>query len=114
MSHKATTSEVFEEIHKVFPDRINDNMASLVQYGKYGAMNTTDTSTMGCYVIKLVSEAYTLKDDTTCDRKFISSGELVVKAHDISCMQANQLVLGAERSATSYYFSNTKYCTSMS
>ena len=32
-------------------------MALLVQYGKYGAMNKTDTTTMGYYVIKFVSDA---------------------------------------------------------
>ena len=36
-------------------------MASLVKSGNYGAINTTDTSKMGDYVIKFVSEAYTLQ-----------------------------------------------------
>ena len=43
LSHKDTTSEDFEEIHQVFIDGISENMASLVQSGKYGTMNTTDT-----------------------------------------------------------------------
>ena len=43
-------------------------MASLVQSGKYDAMNTTDQTKMGYYVIKFVSEAYTLQKDTICDR----------------------------------------------
>ena len=55
-------------------------MDSLVQSGKYGAINKTDTSTMRYYVIKFVSEAYTLQEETTCNGKIISSGELVVKA----------------------------------
>ena len=41
------------------------------------------------YVIKFVSEEYTLQYDTTCNRKIISDGELVVKAHYIRCMQEN-------------------------
>ena len=49
-------------------------MASLVQYGKYGAIKTTDTSRMGYYIIKFVSEAYTLQEDTTHDRQIISAG----------------------------------------
>ena len=41
-SHKSTTSEDFEEFHQVVLYSISDNMASLVQYGKYGGINTTD------------------------------------------------------------------------
>ena len=48
-------------------------MESLVKSGKYAAMNTTETSTMGYYVIEFVSEAYNLQDDTTCDRQIISA-----------------------------------------
>ena len=89
MSHKATKSEAFEEIHQVFIDRISDNMASLVQHGNYGSINTTDKSTMGYYVIKFVSEAYTLQEDTKYDGKIISDGELIVKPRYRSCMQEN-------------------------
>ena len=80
MSHKATTSDDFEEIHRVVIDSISDNMDPLVQAGKYFAINTTYMLTMGLYVIKFVSEAYYLQDDTTCDRKISSSSELVSKA----------------------------------
>ena len=34
---------------------------------------------MGYYVVKFVSEAYTLQYDTTCDGQISLSGELVVK-----------------------------------
>ena len=61
LSHKATTSEAFEDIFQVILDGISENMASLVQSGKYSAINTTGKSTMGYYVVKFVSEAYTLK-----------------------------------------------------
>ena len=47
LSQKSTTSEDFEEIHQVVFDGISDNMDSLVQYSKYGSINTTDASTMG-------------------------------------------------------------------
>ena len=36
-------------------------MASLVQSGMYGAINTDDTTTNGFYVIQFISEAYTLQ-----------------------------------------------------
>ena len=48
-------------------------MASLVEYGKYGAINTTDTSTNGFYVIIFTSEAYAQQDNTTIDGKIITS-----------------------------------------
>ena len=59
-------------------------MDALFQFGKYDTMNTTDTSKMGYYVIKFVSEAYTLQHYTTCDRQISSVGELVVKSKYLS------------------------------
>ena len=55
-------------------------MDSLVQTGMYGTINTYETTTNGLYVIKFISEEYTLQNNTTIDGKVISSGELVVKA----------------------------------
>ena len=80
MSHKATVGEAFEEIYQVIFGGISDNMASLVQYINYGPMNTTYTSSMGYYLIKFVSESYTLQDDTTWDGQLISAFVLAVKA----------------------------------
>ena len=62
-------------------------MASLIQPGKYGAVNTTDTSKMGYYVIKFVSEAYTLQEDTTCYIQIMPAGELFFKAQYLSFMK---------------------------
>ena len=56
----------FEEIHQVLLDGISENMALLVQSGKYGAINTTYTAAMVYCVIKFVLEAYTLQYDTKC------------------------------------------------
>ena len=36
-------------------------------------------------MVKFVSEVYTLQYDTTCDRKLISAGELVVKMQYLIC-----------------------------
>ena len=55
-------------------------MAVLVQIGKYGDINTTDTTTMGYYVLNFWSEAYTPQEDTTCDGKISTSIEIIVKA----------------------------------
>ena len=46
LSHKATKSKAFEDIHQVFLDGISGNMASLFQSGKYGVINTTETLTI--------------------------------------------------------------------
>ena len=73
-------------------------MASLVQYGNYGAMNTTDTSTMGYYGVKFVSYTYTLQEDTSCEGQIISAGELVVNANHLSCMQENTIGIGRRKS----------------
>ena len=44
-------------------------MTSLFQSGNYGATNTDDTTTNGFSVIKLISEAYTLQNNTRIDKK---------------------------------------------
>ena len=69
MSSKSTSSETFDEIHQVVLDGISDNMASLFESGKYGAINTTDTSTNGLYVMMFTSGAYTLQENTIIDGK---------------------------------------------
>ena len=51
LSSKSTSSDIFDEIHQVVLDGISDNMASLVDSGKYGSINITDTSTNGFYVV---------------------------------------------------------------
>ena len=42
-----TSSDTFDEIHQVVLDGISDNMASLVESGKRGSINTTYTTTNG-------------------------------------------------------------------
>ena len=64
-------------------------MASLFQSGKYGAINTADTTANGYYVIQFISEAQTLKNNTKIDRKIIYVGKLVVKAKHLFSMQEN-------------------------
>ena len=50
-------------------DGISENMASLVQSGMYGDINTDDTTKNGFYVIKFIPEAYKLQNNTTIDGK---------------------------------------------
>ena len=54
-------------------------MASLFQSGMYGSINRDDTTKNGFYVIKFLSEAYTLKNNTTIYGQVISAGELFFK-----------------------------------
>ena len=89
LSSKSTSSEIFDAIHQVVLDGISDNMASLVEYGKYGAINTTDTSTNGFYVIMITSGAYTLQENTTIDGQILIAGELVVNAKYLCYMQVH-------------------------
>ena len=62
-------------------------MASLVESGKYGAMDTTDTPTNSLYVIMFTSGAYTLQENRTIYRQIVFAGELVVKAKYVCSMQ---------------------------
>ena len=87
LSQKSTPSDTFYEIQQVVLDIISDNMASLVESGKYVTINKTDTTTNGFYVIMFTSEAYTIQDNTTIDGKIITSGELVVKAQYLCYMK---------------------------
>ena len=62
-------------------------MASLVQSGTYGAINTYDTTANVLYIIQFLSEAYTLQNNKITDGQVISAGELVFKAQYICSMQ---------------------------
>ena len=62
-------------------------MASLVESGKYKAINTTETTTNEFYVIIFTSKAYTLQDNTKNDGQIITDGELVVKAQYLCSTQ---------------------------
>ena len=62
-------------------------MASLAESGAYGAINTTDISTYGFYVIMFTSGAYILQENTTIYGQIITAGELVIKAQYLCSMQ---------------------------
>ena len=62
-------------------------MAFLSESGKYGVINTTDTSTDSFYVIMFILEAYKLQYNITIDGQIITAGELVVKVQYLSSMQ---------------------------
>ena len=61
-TNKETSIEDSDVVHKVVLYGISENMASLIQLGKHGAINAADTNTMGYYVVKYLSEPYTLQE----------------------------------------------------
>ena len=61
ITNKNTLSEYFYRIHNVAIDGISDNMVSLVQTGKYGAINAAYPTTMVYYVVKYVYESFELQ-----------------------------------------------------
>ena len=61
-------------------DVIRDNMAFLVQLGKYAAINVADSTTMWYYVIKYLYKPYTQQENLTTDGQEIKAGENLLKA----------------------------------
>ena len=80
LTPRSITFEAFDDIHKVFLDGISEDMASLVQSGIYGANNTAKNTTNAFCAIQLISEAYTLQNNTTIDGQIISADELVFRS----------------------------------
>ena len=54
LTPKSTYFEAFDEIYQVVLDGISENMASLVQSGMYGTINTDDTTSDVFYVNKFL------------------------------------------------------------
>ena len=87
LTPKSTPFEAFDKINQVVLNGITDNMASLVQAGKYGIITTTETTTDEFYVIKFILEEYTIQSNTKIDGQVISDGGLVVKEQYPCSMQ---------------------------
>ena len=87
LTPKSTPFEAFDDIHQVVLEGIYENIASLVQSGMYGSINTNDNTSNGLHVIKFISEVYTLQNNTTIDGQVIYAGELVVKEQYLFSMQ---------------------------
>ena len=94
LTPKQTPFESFDEIHQVVLDGISENIASLVQSGMYGAINTDYTTANIFYFIQFISEAYTLQNNTKIDGQVISAGELVVKAKYLFSIQEKKIGIG--------------------
>ena len=75
-----TSTEQFEEVNKAVLDGITANMSSLVKAGHYGAMNCNDPQVGNYYIIKFLSDPYTLQNEITVDGQILKDGELVADA----------------------------------
>ena len=65
-------------------------MSALVQNGKYGATNTSYPTTIGYYVVKFLSEPYTLQGGKTVYKQVINTGIIIVKSEYLSIMNVNK------------------------
>ena len=89
-TNKIASIKDFYEVHKVVLERISDDMASLVQLVKRGAINSSETTTMGYYGIKYLSETYTLQEDQTTDGQVNNAGKILVKTEYLSIMKSRK------------------------
>ena len=83
-TNKGTLSEDIDNIHNIILDIISENMDSLVYTGIYGAINITDIETMEYYVIRYVSDTFTLQEYTTIDCQVNKYIELSVREKHLS------------------------------
>ena len=70
-TNKTTINENFYSVNKVVLDGISDNISALFQNGKYGVINTTDPTTIGYYVVKVLSEPHKLQYYKKIDKQVI-------------------------------------------
>ena len=112
-TNKTTSKEGFDSFIKTVLDIISDNMASLVQLCKYGAINEAGPTTMGYYVIKYPYEPYIAQEDQTTDGPVSKAGEILVKAEYLSLMRAKILVLETAWNLSECHNINLYHCSSM-
>ena len=87
---KSTTYEYFDEVNKVVLYDISENMSSLVQNGKYGAVKTVYPTTPGYYVVKCRPEPYMLQGNKTANKRVINACEIIVNTLYFIVMNANK------------------------
>ena len=88
-------------------------MAVVVKTVRYVSINTTYTAKNDYYLIKFVSETYTIHEETMCNGKICTSGEIFFKAQYMNCMQDNTKWYWERKKTEQYNCSHTHNCTSM-
>ena len=48
----------------------------MLQTGKYGTINASDTTTLGYYIVNYVSDTFTVQGEITTDGKADNAGEV--------------------------------------
>ena len=76
---------------------ISDNMYAIFHDGKYVTINTADITKIGYYVVKFLSELYTLQDEKKVDKKFIKVSKFIVKPVYLSIVKSNTKKLELKR-----------------
>ena len=69
----ATSIENPDNIRRVVPDKIIDNMESIFKTGNYGHVITIDPNTTVYYSIKFISGILEIQEDNTMDWKMLKS-----------------------------------------
>ena len=89
ITKKSTHFEAFDEIHQNVIDGISDNMASLVQPGMYGAINTAENTKIDSMLFNSSQSNIRYRIYSTIDGQVISAGELVAKTQYLCSVQEN-------------------------
>ena len=74
---EGTDEEYDENINQTIFDGNVMNMSFIITEGKYGAIDSDDSSCHGYYIIKFFSSPYTLQADLSIDLQVISSGKIL-------------------------------------
>ena len=107
LNPKSRPYESFEEIHQVVLDRISENMASLVQPGMYGAIDTYETTKKGLYFIKFLSKAYTLQKMQNLWTSYFCWWISCQGTISLLCARKHQLIFETKTTTTEYLIYNT-------
>ena len=65
------------------------NMSVIITEGKYGAIDSDDSSCHGYYIIKLYWSLYTFQSDLIIDGQVIYSGEMVCEGTYLFAININ-------------------------
>ena len=79
-TNKPNNNNYFDAVHKVVLYCISDNIYSLVHNRKYGVLNTVYPTTVVYYVVKFLSEPYTLQDEKKDDKQVRKASGIILKA----------------------------------
>ena len=77
----------FDDLHRIFLDIIINNLVSLIQTGKYGAINKNYIKTTGYCVFDHLFDTLTLQEDSNTNVQVFKAGEIAVKYQYLRSMK---------------------------